>query len=57
MATPTALSASTAPTTLLTIESTAITQARKLAHKLANARKGQGQDRAFFAAVSNSLGA
>ena len=31
-------------------------QARKLAHKLANARKGQGQDRAFFAAVSTSLG-
>ena len=31
-------------------------EARKLAHKLANARKGQGQDRAFFAAVSSSLG-
>ena len=30
--------------------------ARKLAHKLANARKGQGQERAFFSAVSTSLG-
>ena len=30
-------------------------EARKLAHKLANARKGQGQDRAFFAAVNGAL--
>ena len=28
---------------------------RKLAHKLANARKGQGQDRAFFSAVSKAF--
>ena len=28
---------------------------RKLAHKLANARKGQGQDRAYFSAVNGAL--
>ena len=30
-------------------------EARKLAHKLASARKAQGQERAFFSAVSTSL--